>query len=261
MDESQGDSMTINVLTFHGFYDPSAGVDSDHDFIPLSTLEKIIKASTKSRFLIVDPMSMPRSTDTQRSVMLTFDDGFESCHRIALPVLSKYDVSGLFFIIPKKIGMPGFMSHNDIEDLIASGHTLGSHSLNHLDLTSISTATAKTEIETSKKILEARFEVTIDSFSFPFGKYNKKLVEICYDVGYKYIYTSARGVNKSLDAHYIKRNNIYNNISDVTLLRCLDQPLGFRLAIRARDFSIYIIKTLAGDDRYRSLRNRILRGG
>ena len=35
--------MTINVLTFHGFYDPVIGVDDDHDFIPSSTLEKIIK--------------------------------------------------------------------------------------------------------------------------------------------------------------------------------------------------------------------------
>ena len=42
--------MTINVLTFHGFYDPSIDVDDDHDFIPSSTLEKIIKASTKAHF-------------------------------------------------------------------------------------------------------------------------------------------------------------------------------------------------------------------
>ena len=88
--------MTINVLTFHGFYDPLIGINGDHDCIPSSTLEKIIKASTKAHFLLVDPMSMPRSGDTQKSVMLTFDDGLESCHRIALPVLSKYTVSGLF---------------------------------------------------------------------------------------------------------------------------------------------------------------------
>ena len=50
--------MTINVLTFHGFYDPVTGVDDDHDFIPSSTLEKIIKASTKAH-LLVDPMSVP----------------------------------------------------------------------------------------------------------------------------------------------------------------------------------------------------------
>ena len=52
--------MTINVLTFHGFYDPVIDVDDDHDFIPSSTLRKIIKASTKAHFL-VDPMSVPRS--------------------------------------------------------------------------------------------------------------------------------------------------------------------------------------------------------
>ena len=252
--------MTINVLTFHGFYDPVIDVDDDHDFIPSSTLEKIIKASTKAHFLLVDPMSVPRSGDTQRSLMLTFDDGLESCHRIALPVLSKFAVSGLFFIIPQKIGMPGFMSQSDIEDLIASGHTIGSHSLNHLDLTSISTADAKAEIQTSKEILEERFNIAIDSFSFPFGKYNKTLIKICYDVGYRHVYTSVCGVNKSLEVHYIKRNNIYNNISDTTLLRYLNQPLGFRLGAQVRYFGIYIIKKLVGDHCYRSLRNGILRG-
>ena len=191
--------------------------------------------------------------------MLTFDDGLESCHRIALPVLSKFAVSGLFFIIPQKIGMPGFMSQSDIEDLIASGHTIVAL-LNHLDLTSISTADAKAEIQTSKEILEERFNIAIDSFSFPFGKYNKTLIKICYDVGYRHVYTSVCGVNKSLEVHYIKRNNIYNNISDTTLLRYLNQPLGFRLGAQVRYFGIYIIKKLVGDHCYRSLRNGILRG-
>ena len=58
--------MTINVLTFHGFYDPVIDVDDDHDFIPSSTLEKIIKASTKAHFLLVDPTSVPRSGDTPK---------------------------------------------------------------------------------------------------------------------------------------------------------------------------------------------------
>ena len=152
------------------------------------------------------------------------------------------------------------MSQSDIEDLIASGHKIGSHSLNHLDLTSISTADAKAEIQTSKEILEERFNVAIDSFSFPFGKYNKTLIKICYDVGYRRVYTSVCGVNKSLEVKYIKRNNIYNNISDTTLLRYLNQPLGFRLGAQVRYFGIYIIKRLVGDHCYRSLRNGILRG-
>lgn len=253
--------MTINVLTFHGFYDPLTGVDSDHDSLSSSTLEKIIKASTKECFSLADPVSMYRSGDAQRSVLLTFDDGLESCYRIALPVLSKYNVSGLFFIIPQKIGMPGFMSQSDIEDLVASGHTIGSHSLNHLDLTSISTSSAKNEIRASKQMLEERFNVIIDSFSFPFGKHTNALVKICYDVGYKYVFTSANGINRSLKVQYIKRNNIYNNIGDTLLLQYLNQPLGFRLSIQARNVGIYFVKKLVGDEVYRSLRDRTLRGG
>ena len=53
--------MTINVLTFHGFYDPVIDVDDDHDFIPSSTLEKIIKASTKAPFF-------PRRSDVRAPI-------------------------------------------------------------------------------------------------------------------------------------------------------------------------------------------------
>ena len=112
----------------------------------------------------------------------------------------------------------------------------------------------------AKKYWKSGSTLQLTVFRSHSAKYNKTLIKICYDVGYRHVYTSVCGVNKSLEVQYIKRNNIYNNISDTTLLRYLNQPLGFRLGAQVRYFGIYIIKKLVGDHCYRSLRNGILRG-
>jgi peptidoglycan/xylan/chitin deacetylase (PgdA/CDA1 family) len=67
----------------------------------------------------------------RRACVLTFDDGNECAYRIIAPILEGFGWRGHFFIITRAIGRKGVMSAEQIRDLAARGHDIGSHSASH----------------------------------------------------------------------------------------------------------------------------------
>lgn len=153
-------------------------------------------------------------SERQLEVLLTFDDGFSSSFE-AIRQLSEH--KAIFFICPNFINAADdppvweqFFHHNllrsddldreelrqavrparweDLRELVALGHTIGSHGLNHLRL---STITSKIELEReiigSADMIEDHLGVAVKNFSYPFGDYRSlnarayRLIEKRYD--------------------------------------------------------------------------------
>src|SRR6185436_13924958 len=62
-----------------------------------------------------------------------------------------------------------FMSWEDLQSLLAAGHTIGSHTLSHQRLSMISNDERKKEIIDSGDVLEKRLGTKIRWFAYPFG--------------------------------------------------------------------------------------------
>jgi peptidoglycan/xylan/chitin deacetylase (PgdA/CDA1 family) len=67
---------------------------------------------------------------------------------------------------------------------------IGSHTVTHSNLTSISGEQLKEELVTSKKQLEDILNKKIDWLAAPYGEYNQELCEIAREVGYKKIFSA-----------------------------------------------------------------------
>jgi peptidoglycan/xylan/chitin deacetylase (PgdA/CDA1 family) len=74
----------------------------------------------------------------ERAAVLTFDDGRASVHGAGLPLLQKYGMKGIVFLVPARVGRPGgagaegFMNWDQVLELSQSGlFDIESHSLNH----------------------------------------------------------------------------------------------------------------------------------
>ena len=86
-------------------------------------------------------------------VSITFDDGFEECYTIMLPILEKYNIKATFFINPMSVEnqnssfTKSFISNNlqvDLQKRIMNwdmlkqindlGHVIGSHTYSHANL-------------------------------------------------------------------------------------------------------------------------------
>ena len=73
-----------------------------------------------------------------KSVAITFDDGYEDFYTDAFPIIKKYNIKVTVYVVYNFIGKPNYMSKNQIQEVIDSGLVeLGSHSMNHSSLVSI----------------------------------------------------------------------------------------------------------------------------
>jgi len=138
------------------------------------------------RTISVETMVKAISEGTElpaKPIILTFDDGSESVHSTAMPILQKYNFTGTAYIVYKYIGANQFMDTEEIRDLYTKGWEIGSHSINHLDLTTIPDS-QESEIIESRWKLQDRLGIPILTFAYPFGTYDEDSVYFARYAGY-----------------------------------------------------------------------------
>jgi peptidoglycan/xylan/chitin deacetylase (PgdA/CDA1 family) len=185
---------------------------SEHKYnvLPLEELVNIIKE--KKKFL-------------PKTVAITFDDGYLDNYTNAYPVLKKYMIPATIFVvinrIGKRLGSDDYMSWQQIKELSDSGLvTIGSHSMNHPNLTEVDADDKlKYEILESKRILEETLHKKVDFFSYPFGGVNEKVRAMAIGAGYK----ACVGTNFSKDypdddIYALKRIRISENAKNLFIL-------------------------------------------
>lgn len=132
------------------------------------------------------------------SAAITFDDGFENFLTQALPELEKRNMPATVFAIAdgmnREFGSEKYaeklLSLEQMRSLPTHLVTIGSHTLSHPMLTRVEESEARQEIQVSRTKLEEMLGGEVKQFSFPFGDFNEKLVEVCRTAGYERVYTT-----------------------------------------------------------------------
>lgn len=125
-------------------------------------------------------------------VVITFDDGELNNFQLALPVLKTHRFPAYFFVISKRVGRPGYMSMEDLREMIRQGMVIGSHGMSHEILTNLKDTQISEELSASKKYLERNLEIVINDLSIPRGFCNDKVLDMAYAAGYKNVFISDR---------------------------------------------------------------------
>lgn len=120
----------------------------------------------------------------QRPILITFDDGHLNNYTIAYPIMKKYGFSGVLYIVGEYIGVSNYMNADQIKEMSLDGWEVGSHSMNHLDLTSLDRQQQQYEIVESRKLLETELGIPIQTFAYPFGIYDQTVINLTYSAGY-----------------------------------------------------------------------------
>lgn len=142
-------------------------------------------------------------------IVLTFDDGFEECYTVIAPLLEKYGARGCFFInanyIESEISYQKQfnerihlsckkpMTWAQIKDLHERGHLIGSHTLDHENLSKLSEDMIKIQILKNKNILEQKLQFNCEYFAWPYGReidFPSEALSIT-EKYHKYIFSSA----------------------------------------------------------------------
>lgn len=106
------------------------------------------------------------------SICLTFDDAHLDFYTKVYPLLKKHRLKALLAVPANLIGMDTYCTWNMLKELVDSKIVyIASHSMNHANLLDPKVDVDYELIE-SKKILENRLKIEIDTFVYPYGKFN-----------------------------------------------------------------------------------------
>jgi peptidoglycan/xylan/chitin deacetylase (PgdA/CDA1 family) len=119
----------------------------------------------------------------QRTVVLTFDDGYRSVYEAAFPLLERLGLTATVFLtvgrgrtgpdnaLPSMNGRP-MLRWREIRAMHKSGISFGAHTLTHPDLTTLTEARAREEIWESKARIEDALGAPVTCFAYPYGAVN-----------------------------------------------------------------------------------------
>ncbi|MEX5214718.1 MAG: polysaccharide deacetylase family protein [Nitrospiraceae bacterium] len=127
----------------------------------------------------------------ERTCVLTFDDGYDSVYQEAFPVLQQYGFTATVFLVTaycgktndwpghrSPIGDRALLSWPHIAEMAGHGITFGSHTNTHPDLVRISRDQAAHEVRVSKQTIEDRLGRKVETFAYPYGRYNRATVDL-----------------------------------------------------------------------------------
>lgn len=116
-----------------------------------------------------------------KPIVLSFDDGYLGQYLDAMPILRKAGWAGLLNL--KAEGSD--LSTNQVKKMIAAGWEIGSHTITHPDLRSLSGPALREEVAGSKRQLERDLGVKIENFCYPAGMYDDEARRAVEDAGYR----------------------------------------------------------------------------
>ena len=155
----------------------------------------------------------------KKTVVITFDDGFENNYTNAYFILKKYGLTATMFVPSDLVNTKGRLSWHDLKEMVDNGIDIGSHGRVGDYLPSFSQIRQKDEIFESKRILEEKLGIKVNYFAYPIGGFTPKIKKMLIAAGYKGACTTNRGFDKKnkdvFELNRIKFSNKDN--SDIIL--------------------------------------------
>jgi len=165
--------------------------------------------------------TFPTDNLLNNPICLVFDDGYYDFYKLVFPLLKKYKVKVLLAVIPKftlddintsdeqrlnyehndlfeHYEKGTFCTYKELKEMINSELVqVVSHSYSHHNLVE-DDINLDQELQKSKEILEKKLNIKVESFVFPFGKYNQEILDETKKY-YKYAFRIGNGIDKDFD--------------------------------------------------------------
>ena len=141
----------------------------------------------------------------KRSVVITFDDGYEETYTVAWPILKRFGFSATVFVTPGEVERPGFASWNHIAQMAKDGVTIGSHTMHHSYVPLVSDDRLGEELVDSKRVIEQRIGVPVRFLSYPVGGFTEQAQAVAKEAGYVAACTTNRARSRLVVDRYALR--------------------------------------------------------
>lgn len=122
----------------------------------------------------------------EKSVALTFDDGYNDNYTNAFPIIKEYGYNATVFVVTNwidKEGLP-YISSEHLKEMDAAGMDIESHTLNHDHLRTLSYDKQLETLKGSKVYLESLLNKKVNFIGYPFGEEDNNTIKAVKAAGY-----------------------------------------------------------------------------
>lgn len=121
----------------------------------------------------------------EKSLVLTFDDGYVDNYKSAYPILKEYGFKGTVFVITSLIDKDdSYLTSEQIKEMQENGMDIESHTVNHEHLKDLNYEEQLSTLKDSKEFLENILNKEVRYIAYPYGEYNEDTLKAVKDAGY-----------------------------------------------------------------------------
>jgi peptidoglycan/xylan/chitin deacetylase (PgdA/CDA1 family) len=136
-------------------------------------------------------------TPPPRTFVITIDDGRSDGYTHAFPILRRLGLVATFFVITGRIGMTYNLSASQIRRMAAAGMEIGSHTVDHVRLSSTNVVVAHFELTGSAATIASLTGQRPTTFAYPFGGLDPFAQGLVRETGYAMAFTEVSGCQQS----------------------------------------------------------------
>lgn len=163
----------------------------------------------------------------EKSILLTFDDGWKSVYTDALPILKEFGYPFTLYLYKNYIdGGKKALTSAMISELLQQGGSLGSHSVSHPYPATIKAhrkkgehdfdAFLRKEMGESKRFIESKFSTSSTTYAYPGGFVTEEMLPLADEFGYTSLFTVIPGkIKRSTPDKRLPRYMILGNYDKV----------------------------------------------
>lgn len=251
----QVEGINIPILTYHSIDESGSVISTSPDIFRrqmgyLSETNYNVVSLKDFVCSLVD-----KTPISAKTVVLTFDDGFQNFYSAAFPTLAQFKFKATVFLVtdycdkyndwagnPKELPRSKLLSWQQIRELNDSGINFGSHSRSHPDLRKMPPEQVRNEMAASKLTIEDSLGCEVTTFAYPYGSYNTPVKKIAEETFSSACSTKLGKVRfgsdpyslERVDTYYLSNEKIFNSLSS----KSFDRYLKIRRAMR--DFKALI---------------------
>ncbi len=214
----------IPVLIYHS-------ISRSDSYLAVSPekFEKQIDYLKRSGYRTLRPVELLGLKNSEKKVIISFDDGFKDNFTTALPILKKYGFTAAIFISTKYINKRSkycsdnkdknfqMLSSEEIWKLETAGWQICSHFHSHRNLIDLGEQEIRDEFKTSKEILNQIVinKQSLDIVSYPRNKINENVLSVVASMGIQIGFVGGNIIyDKEKDEIFtVPRIEVYNDIN------------------------------------------------
>lgn len=203
------------VLMYHMVREHIEGAKFNKLRVKPAEFEKQVAWMKAENFHFVTMYELQQNWDRhpEKTVAITFDDGYLDNLENAYPILEKYQAKATIYVVVDRhdrdwstykkahhnsgeLAREAKLNDEQVKALANSDLVeIGSHTMTHANLAKLDDVACLAELTQSKQALETVTQQSVTSFAYPFGIYCQRDVDMAKQAGYSNAVTTNEGID------------------------------------------------------------------